>query len=247
MADAARHPARKPRRLAPGPALLPIALLASILVAGCGGSSEDLSAKPAAAILATSANAARNASGVRVLSRLSAGGLPVITELQLAGRQGGHARLSFGRVSSEAIRIANTIYLKASPLQAQRLTSTTGTHISAGSWLKAPAANPQMARYTALTQPAGELTLLLSNPTISLTKGPISTINGRKAIELKTKGKLYTGAIYIAATGTPYPLKIVKHGQETGQVTFSGWNDPVTLHAPANAVQIDQLEHAKSG
>ena len=83
----------------------------------------------------------------------------------------------------------------------------------------------------------------MQNPTLSLTKGPITTINGQKAIELKTKGKLYTGAIYIAATGTPYPIEIVKHGRETGQTTFTGWNQPVTLSAPAGAVELSQLEH----
>lgn len=222
-----------------------LVVTATVALAGCGGSSEDLTAKPAAEILAASAQAARGANGVRVLSRLSAGGLPVITELQLAGREGGRARLSFGRVSSEAIRIANTVYLKASPLVAQRLTSTTGTHIAAGSWVKAPANNADVVQSAALTEPGGELTLLLRGPTLSLTKGPIITINGQKAIELKTKGKLYMGAIYIAATGTPYPIKIVKHGQETGQITFSDWNDPANLTPPTHAIEIDRPGHAK--
>jgi len=57
-------------------------------------------------------------------------------------------------------------------------------------------------------------------------------------IALEQTAKLYSGALFIATTGKPYPVELVKHGKETGQTTSSGWNQPVSLSAPANAVAI---------
>lgn len=238
MADPPKTHQRRPLALALGLVLL---LLLPATFIGCGGSGEDITAKSPAAILAASARTALSASGVHVLSQFSSGKLHVNTELQLAGAGGGRAHSSFGNRSNEAIRIGDTIYIKVGAILAKRLAST-GVHISVGSWVKASAKDPQVAQFVSATQPSGDLAFMLRAPTVSLAKGPITTIHGKKAIKLKTEGKLYTGAIYIAASGAPYPIEIVKHGRETGQVTFSGWNQPVALSPPANAVELSKLE-----
>jgi hypothetical protein len=230
--------------------LLPALATFAIILAGCGGSSEEgITTKPAAAILAASANAARNASSVRVVSKSSVGKTPVGFELQLAGQQGGLARTSLGALSGEAIRVGNTVYVKVGPVLAERLSKATGTNIPAGSWLQAPTTNPQIASSALLTKTDGELLFLLRSPTVSITKGPITTVKGQKTIELKTKGKLYTGQIYIAVTGTPYPIEIIKHplkkSHET-HTTFTNWNQPIKLPTPPNATQLANLEHKAS-
>ncbi len=233
-----------------------VAVIALVLT-GCGGSTESLASKPAAEILAASRTAARKASAVHVKSqyyttaiiRSNAKGKPKTKlvptstiELQLT-HEGARARVELLGRSSEVIRIGNTLYAKASPAFYRHLAQRTGTPVPPGTWLTVPANGTQLPEFAALTQPGGELTLLLRNPTISLTKGHTTTINGQKAIELKTKGKLYTGTIYIAATGTPYPIEVVKHGRETGQTTFTGWNQPVPLTPPTNATELGKLEH----
>lgn len=225
---------------------LGLALVLAALVtplASCGGASENVTTKPPPAILAASANAARQASGVHVLSTLMFGKEHASLELQLAGQNGGRARSTLGDVRSEVLRIGETLYVEVDPAISRRLAKTTGVRIPPGSWLKAPANDAQFAESALLTQPGGELVFLLRNPTLSLTKGPITTLRGQKAIELKTKGKLYTGAIYVTATGTPYPLEIVKRGRENSRTTFTDWNDPVALAPPANAIDITRLEH----
>ena len=134
-------------------------------------------------------------------------------ELQLSGGDG-RAKVAFLGSETEAIRIGQTLYVKGSPQFYRRLNERDGTHIANGTWLEPPAGNTELTNLAALTQPSGELTLLLRNPTLALKKGALTTVDGQKAIELKTKGKLYSGAIYVAASGTPYPLQIVKHGRE---------------------------------
>jgi hypothetical protein len=249
---ASRHPrgarpyARTPPAYAPARApILPFALASVIVLAGCGSSGQDLASKPAAAILAASRTAARNASAVHVVSEIFDGKTkdrPVYTlELQLTHERG-RGRVSLLGHQSEVIRIENTLYAKGSPAFYRRLAQRTGAHLAPGTWVKTPANGTQLTEFAALTEPDGELTLLLRDPTISLTNGHTITIDGQRAIALQETGKLYTGIIYIAATGTPYPIEIVKHGRETSTTTFTRWNQPATLSAPANAVELSTLE-----
>ena len=213
--------------------------------AGCGASSDPVASRSPAAILAAARSAAESASAVRVQSAVYDGRrskTPSLTlELQLASG-GGRAVLSLLGRESEAIRVGNALYVKGGAAFYRRLARLTGRHLAPGTWVKAPVNGSQLAESAALTEPTGELAVLLHNPTISLTRGTTTVLDGQKAIELKEKGKLYTGAIYIAATGTPYPLLIVKHGQETGRTTFTGWNQPVSLTAPTNAVELGGIE-----
>jgi hypothetical protein len=48
--------------------------------------------------------------------------------------------------------------------------------------------------------------------------------------------------LYVAATGTPYPVAIVggKKGQ-SGSITFGDWNKQVSLSAPGGAIDISSL------
>jgi len=228
-------------------------MLGAVAVLAACGSSEGVSSKSAAAILAASRTAARNASAVRATSQIFAPRADPKTkskpravatlELQLSGGDG-RANVAFLGSQTEAVRIGQTLYVKGSPQFYRRLNERNGTHVANGTWLKAPAGSTELTNLAALTQPSGELTLLLRNPTLALRKGAQTTVDGQKAIELKTKGKLYTGAIYVAASGTPYPLQIVKHGRENALITFAGWNKPSQIEAPSGAVALTE---ARSG
>ena len=212
------------------------------------GSAEDLASKSPAAILAASRTAAREASAVHVLSEVydqrpdptpktTTSPHPAKLEIQLSG-DNGRGRLVLGGNETRALRIGNALYLSGGPVFDERVERLTGKHIAPGTWVRTPAHGSTGSQLTTLTERTGALASLLSNPTISLTKGANTTVDGRKAIELKTKGKLYTGRIYIAASGSPYPLLIVKHGLENAHTTFSGWNQPAQFSAPAGAVEL---------
>ncbi len=229
------------------PAAVVVLACTTGFAAGCGSSGDPLASRSPAAILAAARRAAESSSAVRVQSVVYVGKskTPAVTlKLQFTSA-GGRAALSLLGRESEAIRVRNTVYVKGGPGFYRQLARLTGRQLAPGTWLKAPANGSQLADSAVLTEPTGELARLLRNPTISLTKGPTTVIDGRKAIELKEKGKLYQGAIYIAASGTPYPLLIVKHGQETGRTTFTGWNQPTQLAPPAGAVELTGLEKGK--
>ena len=69
-----------------------------------------------------------------------------------------------------------------------------------------------------------------------------TTIEGQRAIALKDTSK--GGTLYVATSGKPYPLEIAKAGKESGKVILDRWDQPVTLKAPAGAIDISELQKA---
>ena len=70
-----------------------------------------------------------------------------------------------------------------------------------------------------------------------LAKGDETTVNGVKVIAVRdtTKG----GTLYVATTGTPYPVFIQRAGD--GKITFDRWNEAFALKAPAGAVDLSKI------
>ncbi len=228
-----------------GALLAPVFTVAlAVILAGCG-SGESVTSKSAAEILAASRAAALSASSVHVLTKVSIGKHQVANDDQELAGDGGRAKLSLVGRRYEAIRIGNTVYVKGGPAFYRTLERRTGAHVPEGAWVKAPADSAQLAQFAYLTDLSKELGFQLRSNG-SLTKGAITTIEGQKAIELKdTAGKRSTRALYVATTGKPYPLQIVRHGVETAQTTFTGWNRSTQLTAPAGAVELAGLEKAE--
>jgi hypothetical protein len=233
--------ARARARTSGAPLAPALAAALAIALAGCGSSSNGVTSKSPAEILAASTAAAQGATSVHVVGRNAQGPLSLTFDLHLA-RDGGRGQVSVPGLAFEVVRVGSTVYVKGNPAFDRRVAATTGLHVPKGAWLKAPAASGRLAQLAAFTDLIGEQGRLLRS-TGSLAKGAASTVNGKQAIELKLTGKLFTGSLFIATTGKPYPIQIVKRGQETGQTTFSGWNAPVSLIAPASVIALSQLGH----
>jgi hypothetical protein len=214
-------------------AILPVVALTTAFVA-CGGSSSNgiESKSPEAIILATRA-AANSATSVHLTTKTG----EVLLDVKLA-KNGGTGQLTLSGKTIELTRVGSTLYLKAKPNVYRTLGIT--ARVPTNAWLKAPSAKSgQLAAFTELSGEINRL-LLLEPP---LTKGPVSTVNGQKAVELKQTKAIYTRSLYVATTGKPYPVKIVIKGQATGETTFADWNQPVTLTPPANSIDLTKLQH----
>jgi hypothetical protein len=222
---------------------VPLAVvLVALALGGCGGSAGNgIASKTPAEILAAGRAAATSATSVHVVSKASEGRLAVTVNAQLAS-DGGWAQLSLLGNAYEVIRIGRTVYLKASPIVYRRLGITTKP--PKGAWLSGPVSGP-LGGLAAFTDLSGELNRILPARNDVLAKGASTTLGGQHALELNATGKLFKGVLYVATTGEPYPIELVKHGRETGQSTFSGWNEPATLNPPANTIELSQLEHIR--
>jgi hypothetical protein len=227
-------PRAAPRRAAISPALALAIAVAGL--AGCGSSADNgVASKNASEILAAAKAAAQGATAVHVESQAAQGPLKLALNLELTS-DGGRGEISLLGSSFEVIRIGDTFYLKGNPAFYQRL-GINPARVPHGAWIKTAANNSQFAQLSAFTDLPGEVGRLLSTAK-PVTKGTTTTTNGQKTVELKQAGQLYTGKIYVATTGRPYPVQITKTGRETGRTTLTNWNQPVDLTPPTNAIPI---------
>lgn len=225
-------------------AVLPIAVLA-----GCGGSSSSSSSasgngiadKSPADILAATKVASDAATTVHVSGSIVSDGSPITLDMNLLAGKGGRGQLSESGLAFELIQVGKTVYIKGSPAFYKHIGGTAAAQLLDGKWLKAPASDSDFASLSQLTDLRQLVDQTLASHG-SLTKAGTSTIAGQKVVGItdKTKG----GTLYIAATGQPYPVEITKAGSGGGKITFDRWNKTVTLSAPANAIDVAQLQAA---
>lgn len=221
-------------------ALLTLALSA---LAGCGGSSgssgNGVASKSATEIVNEAKTAADSASSVHVSGSVKSAGSPVTLDLNLASGKGGTGEISQGGFTFKLILVGETAYISGSSSFYKHLGGAAAASLLAGKWLKVPVNTGEFASFSSLTDMRKLIdTTLASHGTLA--KGSTSTVGGQQAIAVtdSTNG----GSLYVATTGKPYPLQLSKGGSESGTISFGNWNEPVTIEAPANSVDLSELK-----
>ena len=216
-------------------ALLP--LLAATLAA-CGGSgSNGEASKSASAILADARQAALAADSVRIAGTIHDAGQTIRLDLSITkGDGGGTMTIQGSKV--DVIRAGSTAYIRAGADFYRRAGAGSAVgRLLAGRWLKVPTSTPNFAQLVELTDLHAFLAQALK-PEGTVTKGAEKTIDGQKAIELKSsKG----GSLFIATSGKPYPVEFVGGGTSPGTVTLSDWGAATAPGAPKNAIDVNAL------
>ena len=138
----------------------------------------------------------------------------------------------------QMVVLDQTVYIDGSPGFWRHFGGAAAAQLFEGKWLKAPASG-SFASVALLTNVDKLFNQLLSSHG-TLAKGATTTVDGQKVVAIKdtTKG----GTLYVATTGKPYPVEIVKTGAQGGRVVFDHFNNSVSLTAPANAIDISQLQ-----
>jgi hypothetical protein len=229
-------------RLSPtGPALALV--LIAVLVQGCGGGSSSnngVAGKSPEAIVAAAKDAAAKAATVHVAGSTVTEERPISLNMELVAGKGAKGHLTLGGLGIDIIEVERSFYLNGSAAFYRSVAGSAAAQLLQGKWLKAPANSGNFASLAQLTDLTSLLDSALGNHG-TLAKGPVTTIDGTRAVPIRDTSR--GGVLYVAAAGTPYPLEITKSGKEGGRVTFSDWNKPVTLTAPANAINITQLQN----
>jgi hypothetical protein len=231
-------------RLIPAAAFAVLALVAAI-VAGCGssgGSSENgVAAKSPTEILTAAKAAAESASAVHVSGSMVSGGAPITLDLNLVAGKGGKGRISENGLSFELIAVGGTAYISGSAEFYKHFAGSAAAQLLQGKWLKASATTGSLATLASLTDLKKLIDAALAQHG-TLVKGAKTTISGQPTIAVTDTSQ--NGNLYVATTGQPYPIQISKSGAGGGSITFGNWNQPVTIAAPTNAVDINELQHA---
>lgn len=221
-----------------------MAFLLALPLAACGSSTagNGVASKTPSEIMAAARSAANSAATAHVSGSIVDGGGSTSVDLELEAGKGGIGSITFGGRSVRTIQINGTIYIKGGEPFYRELAGARAARALRGKWLKAPARDGNFSSLASLTELDKLIDATLASHG-SLSRVGSATINGQRAVGITDPAE--GGTLYVASTGIPYPLEIVKAGRAAGKVLFGGWNKPVTLSAPTDAVNINQLQSGR--
>ena len=212
-------------------------LVVAFSLAGCGGGSSPNdggngeASKPAQQVLADAVKAADAASSYHEFDRLdpeaSRDDRTIVKGKGLMGLTtiGGSQKVDVVAIGSRGYMRANTAFWR---LWEDRSTAAKLD----GKWVAFPASDRRFGPMT--REPSFDgLNSFTGTPT---NKGA-TTYKGQSVVAIDRGSK--SGTVYVAATGTPYPVAIVDPLGRS--FTFDSWNKPVTLRPPPGAVDLSKL------
>jgi hypothetical protein len=219
------------------------ALLCAGAISACGGSSgggsdNGVSSKSASDIVTAATNAMNKVSSLHVSGSVSSGSAPISLDLDLVSGKGGRGTMSESGLSFQIIVVSNNVYINGSPAFWQHFGGAAAAKQLDGKWLKTPATGD----FASLAQLANLHTLLgslLASHGATLTKGAKTTVNGHAVIGVKDSSN--GGTLYVATTGQPYPIEVVKGGTSGGTIKFDSFDQSFSLTPPANSIDISSL------
>jgi hypothetical protein len=245
-------------------AVLSLAILVPLAGCGSGGGStaSDEASKTPAQILADTQRALGSVSSFHIAgTQTDKNGPSTITgDVSLPGKV--HIALHQGAVDLEIIVIGADGYFKANLAFWQGQGSPAAAGLFAGRWAKVPAASaPGFSQFSALTNPATIGHCFLGSRHGAITKVGTSSVAGAPVVVLADDGKApgtSPGQVYIASTGQPLPLRSTQTGPQqpggvpdatcnekdvsssttAGDITYSAYNQPVSIVAPAGAISL---------
>jgi hypothetical protein len=219
--------------------VLSTVILAVLVAAGgaaahVGRQGGDITGESADQIVAAAQAAADGAGSVHI----KADSTSLRFELWLRAGSGGRGTISQNGLSFKLVRIGPTAYFNGSDRFWAKYGGKAAAQLFHNRWIKASAVKGDLASLSQITNLRALVDSTLAGHG-TLAKGSETTIQGQPAIAIEdtTKG----GTLYVAATGTPYPLEIKKTGSDGGTIVFDRWNKPVTLTAPHGAIDYNGL------
>jgi hypothetical protein len=221
---------------------LALLLASALLVAGCGssGAKSNGEAQKTAQQVATDAiNAAVAASGVHVAGSIISSGTPLTLDIRIVKGVGGSGQMSEQGLAFSLIRVGDKAYIKGSDAFYKKFAGAAVATLLHDKWLEGSATTGSLASLTALTDISKLFNGILGSHG-TLTNEGATTYKGQKVVAVKDASK--GGTLYVAATGTPYPVALVSpSASKQGSLTFSDWNKTVSITAPKGAVNVGSL------
>lgn len=213
-------------------------VLPAALFAGCGSSSTNGErGKPAATILSDARNAATSAGSVHVSGTVNQSGRVIGLDLDLKAGQGGKGSMTLNGSSFKLVRIGSELYINASAAFYHQVgVSGAALQVLNGRWLKSSVTGGDAASFAHFTDIGQLFSTLLPSGGALVKGGTATSANGQKVVILHDQtGK---ATLDVSLTGKPYPVAV---NVPTVHMTFSKWNAPVTVTAPAGALDVSQL------
>ncbi len=183
----------------------------------------------------TSARVAlRGATSTHLTGTVTSDGSPVQLDLTLAGNNS-EGTLTINNNDVQLIKVGNLVYIKGDPGFLQQFAGGNTAAVNAlnGKWLQTPSTS-DFDNFTI----EGFANELKAGSGSTAVQGNVtrSTLNGKPvAVITQNDGSTLT----IADTGTPFPLALNSKGSDGGHLTFSDYNEAVTISAPDASEVLD--------
>lgn len=251
-----RHPSRLPRPApdrtrptvppaltVPAAAVIAATLLAGTVLAGCGGNSERTlpAASPAAVdslgaaqIVTAAQRALAAARSVHIVGQYQQDNRPVRVDMRIAAGNTAVGTVTSNGSSVEVRRVGDQLYVKGDDTFLAALGDK--AKATRGKWLVGPIAQADraLAELTDLQGFAGTLT----PGSGTLTKEAVRPLGGQQAVSVLNPA----GArLWVADTGTPYPLRLERLGTTVGTLDYSDYDRPVEVKAPSPTVPLSSV------
>ena len=178
-----------------------------------------------------------NAKSVHITGSGSSGSTQLSLDLQLERGTGGSGHIEIGGYGFDIVRIDNKLYFKADHAALDHFAGAVVARLLAGKWFVVPAGSSGFGSFTPFTDLQRLMNQILT-ASGRVEKGEETKVGDQPAITLTdTKNG---GTLYVATTGPAYPLQLKPGKSKTGTISFTDWDEPVTLTAPK-----DSLDYAK--
>lgn len=232
-----------------------LVLAFALLVAGCGGggststttptttgSDNGMASKPAPQVLAAAVKAADSASSLHMSGSVPSSNGTIGIDLSIAKGQGASGSLTINGKKVDLVIVGGSGYMKGDSAFWSQFGGAAGGAIAQllqGKWLKFPTNTSQFKPIIAFASAKSIFDQLKSGADSHIQNTGATMYQGQNVVALNDGAK--NGTFYVAATGTPYPVALVKSGKDSGTITFGDWNKPVTLTAPTDVLDFSKL------
>jgi hypothetical protein len=143
--------------------------------------------------------------------------------------------------SIQLIRIGDAVYMKAGTKFWEQFggKNPAVVQLLRDRWIKFPATD---SRYAGLAGLLDEQQLMqkVLQPKGRVVKEGTRDYRGQQVIVLRDTADQQGGELYVATTGTPYPVAIVAPGKNA-VIRFDSWNQPVKAVAPSDAIDLSKF------
>jgi hypothetical protein len=213
----------------------------SVAVAGCGSSGSKSNGIPdmtATQILTQMKKDVANAKSVHITGTGTTSGTPLSLDLQLERGTGGSGHIEIGGYRFDLVRIDGRLYFKADEAALNHFAGSVVAKLLAGRWFVVPAGSGGFGSFTPFTD-LQKLMKQILTASGRVEKGDETKVDGQPAQALTdTKNG---GTLYVATTGPAYPLQLKPGKGKSGTISFTDWDQPVTLTAPKDALDYKKL------
>lgn len=156
-------------------------------------------------------------------------------------RQGGHGHATMDGQTVDTIALGNVVYFRAGAAVYRAQGVGAAARLLGGHWVKGTSTTKGFEELTSFNRLEGMSKDLL-NPTGRLRSGPPTTRGGQRVVGLTDA----TGdTLYVTANDPVRPFEIAAGDATRGPgLRFTEYGVPVTLKAPANALDLAELSQA---